>query len=58
LAILLRDLQTDEYETPAEGAVGNEGQNPRSWEKATNLIDCEKAGGLWDVPTNKCLEKK
>jgi hypothetical protein len=53
---LWRDLQTGE--TPPEAAVGNEGQTPRSWEKATNLIDCEKAGGLWDVPTNRCLEKK
>ena len=53
---LWRDLETGD--TPPEAAVGNEGQRPRSWEKATNLIDCEKAGGFWDVPTNKCLEKK
>ena len=55
---LWRDLQTDE--TPPEAAVGNEGQAqaPREWEKATNLIDCEKAGGMWDVPNNKCSEKR
>jgi len=53
---LSRDLQTGQ--TPPEAAVGNDEQTPRSWEKATNLLDCEKAGGLWDVPTNKCLEKK
>ena len=53
-----RDLQTGE--TPPEAAVGNEGQAqaPREWEKATNLIDCEKAGGMWDVPNNKCSEKR
>ena len=53
-----RDLQTGE--TPPEAAVGNEGQAeaPREWEKATNLIDCEKAGGTWDVPNNKCSEKR
>ena len=41
-----RDLQTGD--TPPEAAVGNEGQAqaPREWEKATNLIDCEKAGGM------------
>jgi hypothetical protein len=53
---LWRDLETGD--TPPEAAVGNEEKTPRSWEKTTNLIDCEKAGGLWDVPTNKCLEKK
>ena len=53
---LWRDLETGD--TPPEAAVGNEERTPRSWEKTTNLIDCEKAGGLWDVPTNKCLEKK
>ena len=55
---LWRDLQTGE--TPPEAAVGNEGQAqaPREWEKATNLIDCEKAGGMWDVPNNKCSEKR
>ena len=54
---LWRDLQTGE--TPPEAAVGNEGQAqaPREWEKATNLIDCEKAGGMWDVPNNNCSEK-
>lgn len=53
-----RDLQTGD--TPPEAAVGNEGQAqaPREWEKATNLIDCEKAGGMWDVPNNKCSEKR
>ena len=53
-----RDLETGE--TPPEAAVGNEGQAraPREWEKATNLIDCEKAGGMWDVPNNKCSEKR
>jgi hypothetical protein len=53
---LWRDLQTGQ--TPPEAAVGNDAQRPRSWERATNLIDCEKTGGLWDVPTNRCLEKK
>ncbi len=55
---LWRDLQTGD--TPPEAAVGNEGQAqaPREWEKATNLIDCEKAGGMWDVPNNKCSEKR
>ena len=53
-----RDLQTGE--TPPEAAVGNGGQAqaPREWERATNLIDCEKAGGMWDVPNNKCSEKR
>jgi hypothetical protein len=53
-----RDLQTGE--TPPEAAVGNEGQAqaPREWDRATNLIDCEKAGGMWDVPNNKCSEKR
>lgn len=53
-----RDLQTGE--TPPEAAIGNEGQAqaPREWEKAKNLIDCEKAGGMWDVPNNKCSEKR
>ena len=53
-----RDLQTGE--TPPEAAVGNEGQAqaPREWERVTNLIDCEKAGGMWDVPNNKCSEKR
>ena len=53
-----RDLQTGE--TPPEAAVGNAGQAqaPREWERATNLIDCEKAGGMWDVPNNKCSEKR
>jgi hypothetical protein len=53
-----RDLETGE--TPPAAAVGNEGQAqaPREWERATNLIDCEKAGGMWDVPTNKCSEKR
>ena len=55
---LWRDLQTGE--TPPEAAVGNEGQAqaPREWEKATNQIDCEKAGGMWDVPNNRCSEKR
>jgi hypothetical protein len=55
---LWRDLQTGD--TPPEAAVGNEGQAqaPREWERATNLIDCEKAGGMWDVPNNKCAEKR
>ena len=53
-----RDLQTGD--TPPEAAVGNEGQAqaPREWEKATNLIDCGKAGGMWDVPNNRCSEKR
>ena len=53
-----RDLQTGE--TPPEAAVGNEGQAqaPREWERATILIDCEKAGGMWDAPNNKCSEKR
>jgi hypothetical protein len=40
-----RDLETGE--TPPAAAVGNEGQAraPREWEKATTLIDCEKAIG-------------
>jgi hypothetical protein len=53
---LWQDLRPDV--TPPEAAVGNEGQTPRGWEKATNQTDCEKAAGLWDVPTNRCLEKK
>ena len=55
---LWRDLQTGE--TPPEAAVGNEGQAqaPREGEKARNLIDCEKAGGMWDVPNDKCSEKR
>jgi hypothetical protein len=53
---LWRDLETGE--TPPEAAVGNEGQNPRSWEKATNQTDCERAAGFWDAPNNKCSEKK
>ena len=55
---LWRDLQTGE--TPPEAAVGNDGQAqaPREWEKAKNLIDCEKAGGMWDVPNNKCSERR
>jgi hypothetical protein len=55
---LWRDLQTGE--TPPEAAVGNEGQAqaPREWERAKNMIDCEKAGGMWDVPNNKCSEKR
>src|SRR5262245_13760757 len=51
---LWRDLETGQ--TPPEAAVGNEDQTPRSWEKATNQIDCEKGAGRWDVPTNRCLE--
>src|SRR5262245_12961573 len=53
---LWRDLQTSQ--TPPEAAVGNEGQTPRDWEKAANQTDCERAAGRWDVPTNRCLEKK
>jgi hypothetical protein len=53
---LWRDLETGQ--TPPKAAVGNEDQTPRSWEKAMNQMDCEKARGLWDAPTNKCLEKK
>ena len=55
---LERDLQTDEFENPPEAAVGNEGQNPRRWEKATNQADCEEAAGLWDANANRCIEKK
>jgi hypothetical protein len=51
-----QDLRPDV--TPPEAAVGNEGQAPRSWEKATNQTDCEKAAGFWDAPNNKCSEKK
>ncbi len=53
---LWQDLRPDV--TPPEAAVGNEGQAPRSWEKATNQTDCEKAAGFWDAPNNKCSEKK
>ena len=55
---LWRDLDTGD--TPPKAAVGNEGQAqaPREWEKTTNLIDCEKAGGMWDVPNNRCSEKR
>ena len=55
---LWRDLETSE--TPPEAAVGNEGQAqaPRSWERATNQTDCERAAGFWDVPNNKCIEKR
>ena len=55
---LWRDLQTGE--TPPEAAVGNEGQPqaPRSWERATNQTDCERAAGFWDAPNNKCIEKR
>ena len=54
---LWRDLQTGE--TPPEAAVGNEGQAqaPREWGDS-HLIDCEKAGGMWDVPNNRCSEKR
>jgi hypothetical protein len=47
-------LQTGQ--TPPEAAVGNEGQTPRNWERATNQIDCERAAGLWDATNNRCLE--
>jgi hypothetical protein len=53
---LWRDLETGQ--TPPPAAVGNEEQTPRRWEKATNQTDCERAAGRWDVPTNRCLEKK
>ena len=55
---LWRDLDTGD--TPPKAAVGNEGQAqaPREWEKTTNLIDCEKAGGMWDVPNNRCSERR
>ena len=55
---LWRDLETSE--TPPEAAVGNEGQAqaPRSWERATNQTDCERAAGFWDAPNNKCIEKR
>ena len=32
--------------TPPEAAVGNEEENARRWEKATNKADCEEAAGL------------
>ena len=51
-----QDLRPDV--TPPEAAVGNEGQASREREKATNLIDCEKVGGMWDVANNRCIEKK
>jgi hypothetical protein len=53
---LWRDLETGQ--TPPEAAVGNEEQTPKSWEKATNQTDCERAAGRWDIPTNRCLEKR
>src|SRR5262245_24088179 len=53
---LWQDLRPDV--TPPEAAVGNEGEAARRWEQATNKIDCEKAAGMWDAATNKCLEKK
>jgi hypothetical protein len=53
---LWQDLRPDV--TPPEAAVGNEGENPRGWEKATNQTDCEKAAGLWDANASKCSEKK
>ena len=55
---LWRDLQTGE--TPPEAAVGNEGQAqaPREWERATNQPDCERAGGMWDMPNNRCSERR
>jgi hypothetical protein len=53
---LWRDLQTGQ--TPPEAAVGNEGQTPRNWERATNQIECERAAGLWDATNNRCLEKR
>src|SRR5262245_43197952 len=53
---LWRDLETGQ--TPPPAAVGNEEQIPRSWEKATNQTDCERAAGRWDIPTNRCLEKR
>ena len=58
---LWRDLETSE--SPPEAAVGNEGQAnegqaPRSWERATNQTDCEKAAGFWDARNNKCSEKR
>jgi hypothetical protein len=51
---LWQDLRPDV--TPPEAAVGNE--DHRNWEKATNQTDCERAVGRWDVPTNRCLEKR
>jgi hypothetical protein len=53
---LWQDLRPDV--TPPEAAVGNEGQTSRSWERATNQTDCEKAAGLWDATNNKCSDKK
>jgi hypothetical protein len=53
---LWRDLETGQ--TPPPAAVGNEEQTPRGWEKATNQTDCERAAGRWDIPTNRCLEKR
>jgi hypothetical protein len=53
---LWRDLETGQ--TPPEAAVGKEEESPRSWERAMNQTDCEKARGLWDESSNKCLEKK
>ena len=52
----LRNLRPDV--TPPEAAVGNEEENARRWEKATNKADCEEAAGLWDASANKCIEKK
>jgi hypothetical protein len=51
---LWNDLETGQ--TPPPAAVGNEAT--RSWERATNQTDCERAAGRWDLPTNRCLEKK
>jgi hypothetical protein len=55
---LWRDLQTGQ--TPPEAAVGNEGQAqaPREWERARNQPDCERAGGMWDMPNNRCSERR
>ena len=55
---LWRDLDTGD--TPPAAAVGNEGQAqaPREWERAANQPDCERAGGMWDMPNNRCSERR
>jgi hypothetical protein len=53
---LWRDLQTGD--TPPKAAVDDGDEPAKRWESATNKTDCEKAPGLWDEPSKKCLEKK
>ena len=50
-----KDLRPDV--TPPEAAVGKEGQAPREWERATNQTDCEKAAGVWMLPTTNALRR-